>query len=114
MTNEKAIMCLEDMKIKVPIPKAAKQARENNEALDVAIKALKAEPHWIPVTERLPQVQGCYLVTEQIAGVSTVDIRYYNIDDDGQYWSGWYWSRWKDYIVLAWMPLPEPYKGVTT
>ena len=40
MTNEKAIMCLEDMKIKVPIPKAAKQARENNEALDVAIKAL--------------------------------------------------------------------------
>jgi hypothetical protein len=45
MTNEKAIMCLEDMKIKVPIPKAAKQARENNEALDVAIKALQsAEP----------------------------------------------------------------------
>ena len=40
MTNEKAIMCLEDMKIKVPIPKAAKQARKNNEALDVAIKAL--------------------------------------------------------------------------
>lgn len=51
MTNEKAIMCLEDMKIKVPIPKAAKQARENNEALDVAIKALQsAEPkkgRWI-------------------------------------------------------------------
>jgi rubrerythrin len=45
MTNEKAIMCLEDMRIKVPIPKAAKQARENNEALDVAIKALQsAEP----------------------------------------------------------------------
>ena len=45
MTNEKAIMCLEDMKIKVQIPKAAKQARENNEALDVAIQALKpAEP----------------------------------------------------------------------
>ena len=51
MTNEKAIMCLEDMRIKVPIPKAAKQARENNEALDVAIKALQpAEPkrgRWI-------------------------------------------------------------------
>ena len=51
MTNEKAIMCLEDMKIKVPIPKAAKQARENNEVLDVAIKALKNVPHWIPVTK---------------------------------------------------------------
>ena len=45
MTNEKAIMCLEDMKIKVPIPKAAKQARENNEALDVAIKALAESEH---------------------------------------------------------------------
>jgi rubrerythrin len=45
MTNAKAIMRLEDMRIKVPIPKAAKQARENNEALDVAIKALQsAEP----------------------------------------------------------------------
>ena len=61
MTNEKAIMCLEDMKIKVPIPKAAKQARENNEALDVAIKALKNEPHWHPVSEQ-PQEEDDYLL----------------------------------------------------
>ena len=62
MTNEKAIMCLEDMKIKVPIPKAAKQARENNEALDVAIKALQsAEPKrgkWIK-TARWGRVYYC-------------------------------------------------------
>ena len=73
------------------------------EAIDTIIKAI---PHWIPCSERLPDVQGCYLVTEQILGVSTVDIRYYNIDDDDQYWYGW-----KDYIVLAWMPLPDPWKG---
>jgi hypothetical protein len=51
MTNEKAIMCLEDMKIKVPIPKAAKQARENNEALDVAIKALAESEHGTNLAE---------------------------------------------------------------
>ena len=106
MTNEKAIMCLEDMRIKVPIPKAAKQARENNEALDVAIKALKNEPHWIPVTERLPEKNGAYLVTAEGFPVS---IKFYSADSYG--W-GEEWRR----VITAWMPKPEPYKGgvVTT
>ena len=41
MTVDEAIICLSDMKIKVAIPKAAVQARLNNEALDMAIEALK-------------------------------------------------------------------------
>jgi len=41
MTVNEAIICLSDMKIKVAIPKAAVQARLNNEALDMAIEALK-------------------------------------------------------------------------
>jgi len=40
MTVDEAIICLSDMKIKVAIPKAAVQARLNNEALDMAIEAL--------------------------------------------------------------------------
>lgn len=43
MTREKAIECLDDMKVKIKIPKAAVQARENNEALDMAIKALEQQ-----------------------------------------------------------------------
>ena len=72
MTNEKAIMCLEDMKIKVPIPKAAKQARENNEALDVAIKALQsAEP-------KRGKCKWCERLKER-----NLRIEYYWIDKEG-------------------------------
>jgi hypothetical protein len=104
MTNEKAIMCLEDMRIKVPIPKAAKQARENNEALDVAIKALKNEPHWIPVDleNNKPQLEEWVLVSSDgyvmqdcIVKRGGEKIWYHggNIQDDDRY-----------------KPLPEPYK----
>ena len=118
MTNEKAIMCLEDMKIKVPIPKAAKQAMENNEALDVAIKALKKEPHWIPVTERLPKDGRqvlVYAMSVHYALAKYDEMR----DADGTYKKQWVtFDAWKPYYtikdVIAWMPLPEPYKGVTT
>lgn len=115
MTNEKAIMCLEDMKIKVPIPKAAKQARENNEALDVAIKTLKSEPHWIPVTEDTPdEERECWITPKTTNKVYRgVFTRHYSechrtgfICDDGFMWLN---------TALAWMycEVPEPYKEVT-
>ena len=136
MTNEKAIMCLEDMRIKVPIPKAAKQARENNEALDVAIKALKNEPHWMPVTERLPDVgvdgeieilgyeqlaiaDSTFKISNPVLATRKIDDRYelavlqWEVDgNDRKYWV----NDGGDIIkgVIAWMPLPEPFKGVNT
>ena len=123
MTNEKAIMCLEDMKIKVPIPKAAKQARENNEALDVAIKALKNEPHWIPVTERLPKVNGRYLVTRGLNACGAMWNRVYllnysdlmGLKSERIWWDGNVGKSDFERIddVLAWMSLPEAYKGVS-
>ena len=111
MTNEKAIMCLEDMKIKIPMPKAAKQARENNEALDVAIKALKNEPHWIPVEQALPEDDTVVLVCGKSGGVYTA------IHNNSKTWiRGWWKMNSKNHHCnpIAWMPLPEPYKEVTT
>ena len=107
MTNEKAIMCLEDMKIKVPMPKAAKQARENNEALDVAIKALKNVPHWIPVDleNNEPPLEEWVLVSSD--GYVMQDCI---VERGGK--KIWYHGgniRAED----RYMPLPEPYKGVT-
>ena len=158
MTNEKAIMCLEDMKIKIPMPKAAKQARENNEALDVAIKALEAEPHWILCSERLPECEQEVLIcTRKKVYVSRksgfewiekpiitpalyedgamleidskwrwedIDYAGWNEEEDcGIIPEGWWENRHfnpdevynnpVDREVIAWMPLPEPYKGVT-
>ena len=61
------------------------------------------EPHWIPVTERLPEESGLYQVTDRWGNV----VRYVFNTNGG---SVDYWKR----CVKAWMPLPEPYKGVAT
>lgn len=60
--------------------------------------------HWIPVSERLPDKNGWYLVT--IRGYEIVtDVSLYSADG----------SAWGDVStkqkVIAWMPLPEPWKG---
>lgn len=66
---------------------------------------IKALPHvtptqkWIPVSERLPERDGWYLI-------SLGDKTYGGVDVD-MYCKGWvkYGTH-----VLAWMPLPEPYE----
>ena len=57
------------------------------------------KPHWIPVTERLPEEYGWHTVTTDDGGVT---YRWYSTVHG--------WETHKD-NVIAWMPLPEPYKG---
>ena len=58
---------------------------------------------WIPCSERLPDKNGWYLVTVQGYGTLT-DVSLYSADG----------SAWGDVSakqkVIAWMPLPKPYK----
>ena len=62
------------------------------------------EPHWIPVAEEgLPKESGSYQVTTAHGKVVTYVFGTDSIS------SHEYWKR----SVLAWKPLPEPYKGVT-
>ena len=87
------------MKLKAPIEITLNQFIDwINEAPTAAV-----EPHWIPVTERLPEKNGDYLCQEKL-GFLYVDT-----------WNGECWNiaRSSFGIVVAWMPLPEPYKGVT-
>ena len=81
------------------------------------IRELPAEPHWIPVTERRPETTDAVLTTYIVNGDRSrryiEESSYYGHDDS---WS----SPWDEYRVagtsievIAWMPLPEPYKGVT-
>ena len=77
------------------------------EAIDMAIKALGKDTNvptkWIPVSERLPERGGHYLVTEKISEECWfVGIAPYR--STCERWFG-------DNEVTAWMPLPEPWKG---
>ena len=63
-----------------------------------------SEPHWIPVTERLPKKSGEYTVTDHKGDV----VRFAFITGSDS--SRRYWYR----CAKAWMPAPEPYKGVTS
>jgi hypothetical protein len=80
---------------------------------DIAIEQLhelgyewgqKIEPYdaisrWIPVSERLPEEDGCYLVTTTGTNNNIIDIAYYT---EG------IWHKASK--IKAWMPLPKPYE----
>lgn len=86
----------------------------HRESMAMAIDALKKQI-WIPVSARLPKVEdehgnsGDVLVVRQryfngkpIEGEVFMDVDYYNHDLS-------MWMSAPD-PVIAWMPLPEPYK----
>ena len=85
------------------------------EAIDVAIEAIRSEPHWIPVTERPPETTDAVLTTYIVNGDRS---RRY-VEESSYYWSDESWcSPWDEYRdvgtsidVIAWMPMPAPWEG---
>ena len=79
---------------------------------------------WIPVSERLPEEDGKYLVFEQSSGRTNTSILRFakdarkvdRYDFKGRWKNAWYQydSEWGHYTVGSvthWMPLPQPPKG---
>lgn len=62
-----------------------------------ALKDLPPSQRWIPCSERLPEEGGNYLTTTMYQEVYC------------DYWTGNNFNRTE--MVIAWMPLPEPYGG---
>ena len=60
------------------------------------LPAAQPEPKWIPCSERLPETYGAYLV-QDVWGYIFVD-----------HWRGGWLAKT---TMVAWMPLPEPYRG---
>ena len=75
------------------------------EAFKLGAEALKQR--WIPVSERLPEKEGQYLLScDTDYGV---EVGRFYIDEDGERYFGCDWNDPDD--IIAWMPLPTPYKG---
>ena len=73
--------------------------------------APSAEPQWIPCSERLPENSCQCIVTAKVKHVD--DYPDYEVDtadfSDGIFTTANSW--WGVESIIAWMPLPEPYKG---
>ena len=60
-------------------------------------EALESQPRWVPISERLPEEDQRVIVTSEFGNVGL-----------SLYWKKSYF--WNNNYVIAWMPLPEPYK----
>lgn len=63
-------------------------------------KLMRKFDGWVPCSERMPEEDGCYLVTTTGTNNDIIDIAYYT---EG------IWHKASQ--IKAWMPLPEPYKA---
>ena len=76
---------------------------------------VQPEPHWIPVTERLPEKTGRYLAWAVVSFIPDhVDepntIKQIAIASYSTRTRTWFGGNVED--VIAWMPLPEQFNGV--
>ena len=112
MTNEEAKIALANLKRYMS--GGGVIDKETNMAIDMAIDALgKLEPHWIPVTERLPEIGEYVLCMIRQKYRGQFHVCHY-VDKDKYIthpYFDWRHNGFPD--VVAWMPLPEPIKGMT-
>lgn len=93
------------------------------EKAKMLLDVLPTEPRWIPVSKKLPEKDGEYLVYGKVVDENEDNHIFIGLYDEGSEGFGW----WQDYYdnrtlgfldsdfteyasVVAWMPLPEPYK----
>lgn len=136
MTNKEAIEILRSIRVYDIYPKSASE--ETKQAIEWAIKVLDSykplcpvdfptedDPYpvctcrlpqdWIPVNERLPEDMQRVLIWFEYYRYGDFNCMYqtygFGYVCDGK-WSPFINGEtgWQDYRIIAWQPLPEPYK----
>lgn len=80
-----------------------------------------AAPAWIPVSERMPDEKDAGIL-KKLGTLKRSDYVLATVEVKGErmtviactYDGAWNWDKkyaFPDYEIVAWMPLPEPYKG---
>lgn len=114
ITREEAIaILLNNTNLGYGIVIEGESTAQIKEALNMAIEALK-EPKkggWIPVSERLPTFEERVLTTNTDGIIQEAKLEPCKYGGDELFWmmpSGAYFHFNR---IVAWMPLPEPYKA---
>lgn len=101
-----AIAVLEDYENTGITPEQLQVINEEYSKMAKELAELRQQNQWIPVSERLPDYNEEVLITN--GKYVTIDTRYFlENTEDGEAYT-WDINGWDD--VIAWMPLPEPYK----
>ena len=69
------------------------------------LPSAQPEPQWIPVSERMPRDGTWNIFTDG----KNISVERYKADAFDHFFPNGRWFQLED--VIAWMPLPEPYKG---
>lgn len=71
----------------------------------LSLPSAQPEHRWIPCSERLPEDDGIYIVSGKWGSgkISVGECEYYKHD-------GYFRAAW-NFDVIAWMPMPAPYKA---
>lgn len=101
-----AIAVLEDYENTGITPDQLQVIEEEYSKMAKELAELRQQNRWVPVSERLPDYNEEVLITN--GKYVTIDTRYFlENTEDGEAYT-WDINGWDD--VIAWMPLPEPYK----
>ena len=79
----------------------------------MSIPSVDRQQEWIPCSERLPRArESVLLAVNHKYGDWVGEGCYWETTDNHTIWKGYRWNAtyWDDEII-AWMPLPEPWKG---
>ena len=106
MTNEEAQIIIGNIPIEPEVIDDCYSIAKYQEAKAMAINALE-QKGWIPCSERLPERDTDVLAYHKNVSFEYVYVSW--IDDYTGKWAGFIGNLPDD--VLAWMPLPEPWRG---